>query len=313
MWRVTAVASVRRGLLSCGAVSPPSTSTLRAFIDARGSSAEAITPERLDDLLEQARRAWPQLGLEPVDLAGALGAAVARGIEPERLDAAEVHLALACARQQPLGLRAFEAEYLSALGRLLRHMGLDDDELAEVAQATRRRLLLPKEDGTHRLLEYAGRGQLQALVRVVATRAALDQQRTRRRRREAPVQDLSAILLASADPERAAGQGRKRDVFRSAFEAAVAGLPAEDRTLLRMYVLDGVGLDGVAAVAGIHRSTAARRLARIRAAIADQTRLRLAGAGLGTTELDSVIGVVDQGLELTLSRILAETTGPDPA
>jgi RNA polymerase sigma-70 factor, ECF subfamily len=287
------------------------TPTLDAFREACGAeaAAEAMSAAALERLLDQAQQAWPALPLDRRELAAALGRAVAGGIAAERLDAVEVALAGACAAHQPAALRAFEARYLAELPRVLGHMRLDPDVVAEVTQITRRRLLVEPGGGAPRLVTYAGHGQLRALVRVVATRAALDLRRSQGRRREVPVAELSAVLFASADPERAAAQGRKAEVFRAAFEAAVAELPPADRTLLRMYAIDGVGIDGLAAVAGIHRSTAARRLARIRAAIAAQTRARLQAAGLQQTELESVIGVIDEGLELTLSRILAD---PDP-
>ncbi|MCH9687421.1 MAG: hypothetical protein K0V04_38660, partial [Deltaproteobacteria bacterium] len=243
-----------------------SSAELQVFVEACGSStvADEVTLETLDGWISRAQQAWPEAVVDAVPLARALGEAVAAGVALDKLDPAEVQLAVACAERQPAALRAFETHYLGKLPRMLGHMGLTPDDLADVSQDTRRKLLLTKEDGRPRLVAYAGRGQLGALVRVVATRAALDQRRTQRRRRESPADDLSAILLASANPEAAAGFERKQGVFRAAFEAAVAGLPAADRTLLRMYAIDGVGLDGLAAVVGVHRSTAARRLAKIR-------------------------------------------------
>ncbi len=284
---------------------------LQAFREACGpeqiEAAAAMTQPALDELVDRARQAWPGFSLEPPALARALGAAIAQGVAVKHLDPVEIGLALACADHNPAALRAFEAQYLADLPRTLAHMRLPDDLVAEVAQITRERLLLGTDaSGTPRLTAYAGRGQLRALVRVVATRAALDQRRSQGRRREVPATELSAVLLASTDPEQAAGRDRKGEVFRAAFEAAVADLAPDDRTLLRMYVIDGVGIDGLATVTGVHRSTAARRLARIRRVIADNTRGQLERAGLQPTELQSVIGVVDEGLELTLSRILAE-------
>ncbi len=243
-----------------------------------------------------------------VDAAARSHARCRQNLAASGLDPVEVALAWACAAGQGVALRAFESRYLAELPRMIGHMKLSEDAMAEVAQVTRRRLLVDTGKGA-RLTSYAGRGQLRALVRVVATRAALDLRRSSERRREVPVAELSAVLFASTNPENVAGHGRKQEVFRAAFEAAIAALPPADRTLLRMYAIDGVGIDGLAAVAGIHRSTAARRLARIRGTIADKTRVQLQIAGLREDELHSVIGVVDEGLELTLSRILAD---PDP-
>lgn len=307
-------AEARREARTPAIVEGVSTAAFDAFVRAGGSARaagdEATSASALAERIAAATAAWPELTIDPVALAAALGGVVAAGVAFPRLDTAEVALAIACAQGQPAALRAFESRYLDALPRALGHMRLCTDALAEVISATRRRLLVDPQGGTPRLLAYAGRGQLRALVRVVATRVALDRRRAQGRRREVPQAELSAVLLASADPEQVVGQGRKQEIFRAAFEAAVADLSAADRTLLRMYVIDGVGIDGLAAVAGVHRSTAARRLARIRSTIAAQTRARLRQGGLPTTELESVIGVVDDGLELTLSRILAEPDRP---
>lgn len=260
-------------------------------------------------LVSQAREAWPGFEVELADLGGALGELLASGADPDRVDLSELWLALGCAAGNNVALRAFEATYFADLGRSLAHMRLAPDTEAEALQIARRRLLVGVDGAPPKILGYAGRSQIRTLVRVVATRAALDLLRGQGRRREVPDADLSAVLLASANPESVVSHGKKAELFREAFEAAVANLDAADRTLLRLYVVDGVGLDGLAMALGIHRSTAARRLARIRKSIEGSTRDKLAEGGLEGSELKSVIGVVDAGLDLTLSRILSDPAG----
>jgi RNA polymerase sigma-70 factor (ECF subfamily) len=293
-------------------------SPIDAFVDAcrdaRPEVARAMRPEELDGIVRTAAGAVEGMRVDPVAFAAALGRAVARGLALHEVDVGEVAIAVGCESGDADALALFERRYVQPLRGLLAHMRLDDPVLAEVLQTTRRRLLVTRDAEPARLAGYAGAGHLGSLVRVVATRAALDARRDAGRKREVGLTGLTDVLIASADPERIAGSTRKREVFRAAFEATVAGLPASVRTLLRLYAVDGVGLDGLAAACGVHRSTAARRLAAAREQIRLGVRAELVRRGVAAGEVDSVIAVIDSGVELTLSRILAEpeeTTGRD--
>lgn len=275
----------------------------------RASGAEGevpLEPEALDAALAAAASGADAYPVDRAALAWALGETIGSGVAADEVDAGELMLALACADEHAPAVTALHERYLEPLRAHLRHLGLDDDAQADVLQVTRQRLLLPAADGPPRLVGYAGRGQLRALVRVVATRAGLDAKRSGRRKREVSLSDLTQVLMASADPELAAAAAHKKEVFRDAFEAAVSGLDASERTVLRLYAVDGVGIDGVAAAYGVHRSTAARRLAKVRESIREGTNAELQRRGVTQTELHSILAVVDEGLELTLSRILAE-------
>jgi len=60
------------------------------------------------------------------------------------------------------------------LEELLRCAGATGDELDEVRQLLRARLLLPSETGPPRLVDYCGAGRLRRQLRVVATRALVN-------------------------------------------------------------------------------------------------------------------------------------------
>jgi RNA polymerase sigma-70 factor len=273
----------------------------------------AVDDDELAAVVQRAQLVLPGVAVEPLVLAAALGRVVAAGIALAEVDVAELVLALGCVADQREALALLERRYVQPLPEQLAHMRLDAAALADVQQTTRGRLLLAREGQSPRLLGYAGRGQLGALVRVIATRAALDATRGERRKREVGLSELTDVLMTSADPERLAASVRKREVFRAAFEAAIAGLDPADRTMMRLYAIDGVGIDGLALAYGIHRSTAARRVAAVRERIRLGTVAELARRGVAEQEIASIIAVVDEGLELTLSRILADPLEPtDP-
>ena len=276
---------------------------LEAFRDASGEHGNELTEDRLAAILQ---REPPAFDVDPVELARALGRLVGDGVALEDVDLVELGIAVGGAAKIDAAADELDRRWIQPAAAHLAHLRLDAATLAEVLQTTRRRLLVGQAGQQPRVLGYAGRGQLAALVRVVATRAALDARRDDARKREVDLSGLGQVLLASTDPERIAASARKREVFRTAFEAAIAGLPASDRTLMRLYAVDGVGIDGLALAYGVHRSTAARRLAAVRERIRLGTRAELEARGVNGDELESVIAVVDEGLELTLSRILAD-------
>ncbi len=82
------------------------------------------------------------------------------------------------------------------------------------------------------------------------------------------------------------------------------------RTLLRMHVVEGVTLDGLAMAYGAHRATIARWLAAARSALLKGTRARLAGSlKLKPEEVDSLIELARSRLEISISRFLDSDEG----
>ncbi|MFO0636492.1 MAG: hypothetical protein U0168_26990 [Nannocystaceae bacterium] len=53
-------------------------------------------------------------------------------------------------------------------------------------------------------------------------------------------------------------RARYREPFVAALRAAVAGLDARGRTLLRLHYVDGLGIDRIAPLFGVHRSSIAQ-------------------------------------------------------
>ncbi len=164
-------------------------------------------------------------------------------------------------------------------------------------------LLSPRDGAAPRIDGFSGRGPLGAWLRVVAVRAVVER---RRRLGLAPEDDDVADLAApSLDPELALLRRRYAAEFRAAFTAAIADLAAADRALLRQHHLDGVSLDFLARLHGLHRATVARRLAAIRAALFTAVRDRLLGElRIGGQTFDSILRLVQDELDWTIERYL---------
>jgi RNA polymerase sigma-70 factor (ECF subfamily) len=270
----------------------PSTVTERLWAAAREAYPALVTPR---DAFAQA--------LED----DATGDAVV-GAEDEAERAAEVYLACALAEGDPAAATAFEARYVAPLGTTLAKLRLSAAELAEVKQLVRAKLMVGS-----RLRTYAGRGRLEGLVQVTATREALSL--LRKTRREVPlVDDDLAGPVERWDHGAELLKERTREAFRTAFATAAASLEPRQRTLLRLHLVGGVGLEQLAGVYGVHRATIVRWLHAAREQVRERTMAELgAGLGVGADELESLTGFVRSRLDVSLERLLSAHDAEDDA
>ena len=125
-----------------------------------------------------------------------------------------------------------------------------------------------------RIGEYAGRGPLQAWVRVAAVRAALDLLRAGGARGggEVEPEDLAADVVS---PEVDYVKERYRPQFKAAFQDALRALDSEQRNVLRLHVVEGLNIDEIGALFKVHRSTVARWIAAARQQVLAGARNRL--------------------------------------
>jgi RNA polymerase sigma-70 factor (ECF subfamily) len=278
----------------------------RAYVGASGAVADDALEARLGEACGVAARAWPDVAVAAEDVAAALGR---RGGAPVADAAAvEVHLALGCARGDAAALGHFERRFLDAVGAAVASMRLPAATVDEVRQEVRRKLLVGEDGAPPRIVEYAGDGSLRGLVGVVAVRAALSM--LRKERREVPGDDLLDLPDADPDPRLALMKAEYRAAFRAAFEQAVGSLEPRDRNLLRLHHLDAVTLDQLAAMYGVHRATAVRWLGDVKRRLLTDTRRSLrASLGVDEAGLDSVMGLIESRLDVSVRRLLASRDG----
>src|SRR5689334_17053143 len=200
-------------------------------------------------------------------------------------------------------LARYERELVPMIEAQLRRRGLADDAIADVQQILRARLFVGDGDGPA-IARYEGRGALRSWVLVAALREAI---RVRQRSaREAAIGDDDLIALADrgdlAPP--AIDKERYRNAFRTAFRGALAALSPRDRNLLRMNVLDGLSIDQIAVVQGVHRATAARWVERARESVARGVRRELMRElDVDPFEADELLRWVQSRIELSLSGL----------
>jgi len=215
--------------------------------------------------------------------------------------------ARALAAGETSALERYERELAPLVANHLRRRGIAADTIADVMQTLRARLFVGDGEGPA-IARYEGRGPLRGWVLVAALREAV---RTRQRdAREPAVEDDALVALAdrsAAAIQPALDKERYRDAFRAAFRSALAELAPRDRNLLRMHVIDGLTIDQIGALQGVHRATAARWIERAREAISRSVRRDLMRQlGADPFETEELLQWVQSRIELSLSVLAGE-------
>lgn len=272
----------------------------------------AATTEAVAELWRRARSAWPELALAREDfeahVAARVGALDAEALA--RICAEDLYLACACARGHGGAIATFSERYGSVIERAVARIDARPSVVDELRQAVLVRLLVAEEAGAPpRIDAYSGRGALGAWVRLAASRYALNARRDGGRSEpRSDVEELGARAAHDgADPAIELLRARCRPVFTAALTGALAALPREQRHLLRLHYLERLTLDALAELLGASRASMHRRITAARDRLFATTCAALrAELGVDTTELDSVIRLVQSDLDLRLSQLLGD-------
>jgi len=258
--------------------------------------------------LEAARRAWPEIRL-PDDaflphLARRL-ADNATDVTLRSVRASDVYLACACALGDPAAIAIFERTYFGEVDAAAVRVRAGESLAAEAKQILRLTLFVSGGTRVAAAATFSGRGDLRGWLRIAATRELL--RLAGRDRREVRVDDdaLLDALAPAVDPELGYLRDLYRDACNEAFRAALAGLSPRHRSLLRYQLIDGLSIDQIGAVHGVHRATAARWLSRARDDLVERARFEVAQRlGVATAEASSILRLVQSRLDVSMERAL---------
>lgn len=258
------------------------------------------------ELAEAARAAWPDLDVSEAAFVARLGACARGSIEVARsLQLGDLYLAVAAQAGGSEALRGIEA-VLRRVSASLERRGIAHAEVQDVIAEVRSDQLVAPAESAPGIARYAARASLERWFIVIAARML---QRARRRTGRIETQDteqLAATIVMPSDLERLAVRDEAKQALARALQHAVSELDPTQRTLLRLHVNDGVSIDDVARLYGIHRATAARRLERARRDLATATRRELArDLALSPWEVDSLIREVRSSFRSLVGAYLA--------
>jgi RNA polymerase sigma-70 factor (ECF subfamily) len=280
----------------------------RVFAAARGAASPELR-DTLRALWARVRNERGGLGVGPGDFARHVAGLVADPSDLATLHASDVYFALGCALGDPPAVKAFHDELVPRARAAASKTSSDPEALCAVEDVLVQKLLVSDGVEPPRIRGYAGRGPLASWVCAAAVRAAVDHTRAEQARAARPQLDLQ---VAAEDPELKLIRERHGRDFSEAFEGAFAKLEAADRNVLRLSVVEGLSIDRLAVMFGAHRSTMARRLARIRQYLMEETRNILAERlSLAEPELASLMRAVRSHLQLSLTRLFSAARGPD--
>jgi RNA polymerase sigma-70 factor (ECF subfamily) len=249
---------------------------------------------------ERARTAWPTIAMPETRFAEHLAKALrdAPGLVDalDQLEAGDLYLALACALGDAAAIAAFDQSYVAPLRGPLARMGLDTSGIDDTLQTMRQELLA---DGDPRILNYSGRGPLRAWLRSVAARTGL--RLIRKTPRHDELDDAKHSPVAD-DLELAYMKKTYGGVFQRAFHAALEGLDAADRLLLKQRFRHRMTVEQLGTLHGVHAGTISRRVEAARERLVKATRTQMMRElAVGRDDVESILRLIESELDITLS------------
>lgn len=268
----------------------------------------------LETLWQGGQRAWPEFALPAPAFIQHLAARAPPGDARRFLAVvagSDLYLACACAQGLPAALAALDRTILARVPSFIARVSADPSFIDEVRQHLRERLLLATPGAAPKIAEYSGAGALQAFVRVAALRTALNLRRNRDDQPHSDVDERTVQALpGSLDAELRYVQERHRADLLSALRDAFAGLPQEQRHVLRLHFASGLTAVRIAQALQVDRTTVGRWLASARATVLTETRRLLRERlRLSPHEVDSLIATLRSQLGASITGLLQSTPG----
>lgn len=276
----------------------------------------------LASVVARAQARWPTVALDPVDFIRFVAERLPEDVPAlEALAVAateDLYLALGCVKHDRAALQAFETAYLREVAAFVSGVDRSPAFADEVRQALRERLFTGDKQASNapnapKIAEFTGSGALGGWVRVAALRIALNLKRgdaraTAAGRASAPGSMEGAVgagLSPELHPELRFLQAHYKEPFTEALRESLGVLSDRERTLLRLYHVDGLSLEAMAALYRVHLSTVSRWLGRARMRVAETTtELLRERLGVGASEVDSIAALVLSQVDLSLMRLL---------
>ncbi len=214
---------------------------------------------------------------------------------------ADVYLSCACGHGNNAACLLFDRIYCAVVNDTIRSVYSGTDCMDEVLQKVREKLFVGPPP---RLLKYSGKTPLEAWIRLVAKRTALDSNREEHRRifRDVLPCGFSDSFIDSIETD--LDYSRYKALIQSAIYNAIERLPQHNRTALHLHYGAGLGIDEICRVLGVHRSTVARWIQKGQIQLRRQFHhnLKKAFTRLSARELQGILAYAVCQLDLNIFR-----------
>jgi RNA polymerase sigma-70 factor (ECF subfamily) len=286
-----------------------------AFVDAltsgqrRQLDSDALE-EQLAAIVTRAKEKWPGLDV-PVSgylahVASKLDGATDINHALSRLKTDDLYIAFACARGDAAAVTRLEAKVRDDVHKALAPFRLDAGTRDEVVQRLRERLFV-SHGKVARVAGYAGTGPLSGWVCAAAVRLAIDLSKEGKAEVKSDDDEVAEQFEDPSDLELTVIKRKYQKEFRTAFQMAFAELSPEERNLVRFNFIDGLNIEQIGAMQGVHRSTIARRIAKIRQELFEGTRRILKEKfRLTASEVNSLLRLVKSDFDVSIHEALKE-------
>lgn len=219
----------------------------------------------------------------------------------------DLYLVMGCLRGSTVAPKHLLTRHRATIDAALRRLRMPADRADEV-RSTFYEILFVGEAGTPALQRYGGHGSLDGWLRVTVSRSA---HRLLRKTERLELRPPESFMEVWHEPERDALTRECKGAFREAMTRVIASVAEGDRAALQDHYVRGLSIDALAQVWGVHRATAARRLARLRWRLREQV-LEDLETTMGVTPSSALrmVRVAQSQLESSLG-LLEDDSGPD--
>jgi RNA polymerase sigma-70 factor (ECF subfamily) len=224
--------------------------------------------------------------------------------------AADFYLACAAGEGNAKAIRIIEDRFVPQLSRRIKRLGTPVDKLPDVLQTVRERLFTGLAP---RIRAYNGAVPLEQWIRVVAGRVAIDLHRREAASSLSEAGLAELLLWRGPDAAELVMKGEHKKELESALRTELLALSSRDRTVLRLHAVEGVSVEKIAVMYGVHRVTVARWIWTAGEAVLDGLRRRFRDRlGLAPSDFDSLVQLVRSQLSVGLEEVLNEPPSLPP-
>ncbi|MGD9563171.1 MAG: RNA polymerase sigma factor [Pyrinomonadaceae bacterium] len=204
----------------------------------------------------------------------------------DEIRADDLCLVIACERGDERAWEDLVAGFDSTVKSAARKISSNNEDAEDLASSIWAELYGLRQDADgnkkSKLAYYSGRGSLAGWLRAVVSQLAVDQ--FRKQSKFVQVEETREfenlaneaaestsnnhhIVSHADDPEELVSDKQSAADVSTALKAAIEGLEAEDRLIMKLYYFDDLKLKDIAATFGYHEATASRKLVRVQSEI----------------------------------------------
>lgn len=241
----------------------------------------------------------------------------------DEIRADDLCLIIACERGDESAWEDLVANFDSTVKAAARKISSNHEDAEDLASSIWAELYGLRQDAEgnkkSKLGYYSGRGSLAGWLRAVVSQLAVDQYRKTSKfvqiEEDREFENLANEAAADNDGHLVARTGTPEDLLTEkqtqgdvteALRAAIAGLEAEDRLILKLYYFDGLKLKDIAGTFGYHEATASRKLTRVQGEIRKAVERELKTRhGWTDSEVKRYLSETAAGLGINLETMFA--------